>query len=287
MRWSRAIPVALALLTAACAPSSTPHVGEPSGGGGVPTKALILGVPFVSFDEAAQISRTGAPLASPSFLASTVMFLSYWGVQPTAAMEQLRHFKQLKRFSGTGGKGKGVDALKPWIARQIPVIVSTAITPIAHTPDPSAMAFATVGGKKRNLTTRAETDAFAHRFFEIVGPSSGLLGRMERLETFRRLETPWESLLESHRVVIGYDDDRRVIILHDAAFGPAWEVRYDDFERMWDARDRWGGAAVPPEFEKILASRLRPEYPPRTPDQRAAEQYVLGYALSSTSYFPA
>lgn len=42
-----------------------------------------------------------------------------------------------------------------------------------------------------------------------------------------------ESVTAAARVVIGYDDERRVMIVHDPSFGPAWEIGYEDFENMW------------------------------------------------------
>ena len=62
------------------------------------------------------------------------------------------------------------------------------------------------------------------------------------MESFVALEAvqlhPWESLYNADRVLIGYDDARRVVTLHDGSFGPAWEIGYDDFDTMWAARGR-------------------------------------------------
>ena len=59
----------------------------------------------------------------------------------------------------------------------------------------------------------------------------------------------------SARVVIGYDDDRDVTILHDPTFGPAWEVSYQDFDDMWAPGGRTFAAVHPPDFEDIVAER--------------------------------
>jgi hypothetical protein len=91
-----------------------------------------------------------------------------------------------------------------------------------------------------------------------------------------------ESVLMACRVVIGYDDPRKVIILHDPSFGPAWELSYADFETMWSFWNRLYIAMYPDDFARVLAKRSpAPPYPARTAPQHAAEEYVYGYALAS------
>ncbi len=34
-------------------------------------------------------------------------------------------------------------------------------------------------------------------------------------------------------MVVGHDDSRSVIVLHDPTFGPYWAVSFDDFDEMW------------------------------------------------------
>jgi hypothetical protein len=85
------------------------------------------------------------------------------------------------------------------------------------------------------------------------------------------------------RVAIGYDDVRRVLILHDPSIGPAWELSYDDFERMWALSDPVISFIEPDDRDSIVAERqCAPPYRARTADERAAELYLLGYALSAT-----
>lgn len=96
----------------------------------------------------------------------------------------------------------------------------------------------------------------------------------------------WESLLMSERVVIGYDDGRQVVILHDPSFGPAWEVPYGDFEKMMEVSKGLGitGYQVIRPANAAEASARRASaspYRPRTPDERAAEHFVYAYALGS------
>ncbi|MDA2929702.1 ankyrin repeat domain-containing protein, partial [Acidobacteria bacterium AH-259-O06] len=233
---------------------------------------LILGVPFISWREAARLEYQDKEILNPSFAASLGMVLKYWG-------QDLKLLKKgdeaLPRGPGgwghvDSGEGKNLNDLKRFIDRGIPVIVSPAMTPYAHTLDPGLFAIA------------------AMMRFQIKqeGICSGVLGRMVSLGMFRDLEarfnmSPWESLLQSSRVVIGYDDKQKIVILHDPSFGPAWQVSFDDFEKMWKPTKRWYLAAYPPSYAEVLAKQSpAPDYAPRTPDQQAAEQFVFSYALS-------
>ena len=122
-------------------------------------------------------------------------------------------------------------------------------------------------------------------------PRSGTLGEMVPLAAFREVADalkvkPWESLLISERVVIGYDDGRQVVILHDPSFGPAWEVPYGDFEKMMEVSKELsitGYLVIRPANAAEAPARRTPASPyrPRTPNERAAEHFVYGYALGS------
>jgi len=91
---------------------------------------------------------------------------------------------------------------------------------------------------------------------QYAGIWSGVLGRWSHLDTLRtwgdRLGTKGVAgeRPPEHPVVIGYDDDRKVVILHDPSFGPAWEVGYDDFEMMWALFDHFYVVMYPPDFAK-------------------------------------
>ncbi len=89
------------------------------------------------------------------------------------------------------------------------------------------------------------------------------LDTLRRWGTVLRLELMRESVFMACRVVIGYDDARAMVTLQDPSFGPAWEVSYRDFDRMWtfetppprpeegagqwevDATRRWPAGATP------------------------------------------
>jgi len=240
----------------------------------LPSQALILGVPYISFAEAGRLEYQDKNILNPSFAASLGMILKYWGQD----LSLLRRSDQaIPRGTGGWGVGKDgaakdLDELKRFVATEIPVFVSPAITPVAHPPSPAVVAMAVV------------TKGFT---FKEGGLYSGVLGRMISLDNFRQLEdlmkmSPWESLYLSSRAVIGYDDDRRVIILHDPSFGPAWQVSYDDFDKIWSPQKRWHLVAYSRDYANVLAKRTSAApYRPRTPNEQAAEHFVFGYALSS------
>ena len=153
---------------------------------------LILGVPFISWGEAARLEYQDKNILNPSVAASLGMVLKYWG-QPLKLLKQSD--KALpKGPEGWGrvesGRGKSLNDLKRFIDRGIPVIVSPAITPYAHTLSPTFFGLAQATGFK----------------IKEKGICSGVLGRMVSLGTFRDFEAqfklnPWESLFQSDRVV--------------------------------------------------------------------------------------
>lgn len=257
--------------------------------GRVPAKALIRGVPFISFREAAQLEYENKATTHPSFPAAEAMSLKYWGQDPSLINDKAA----LERWGLVqAGSGKSLDDLKAYVARGIPVMVAPAITAVADAPNPLVVALAAMGVKRTSGPLGPSVSAATMaRVQDLMAERSdrraGVLGKMEPLEVFHQLEeatgmSPWETTRGSARLVIGYDDGRRVIILHDPSFGPAWEVGYDDFEKMWAATRRWYATAHPHDHAHVLAKRSAASaYPPRGADQLAAAHYVLGYALAS------
>lgn len=82
--------------------------------------------------------------------------------------------------------------------------------------------------------------------------------------------------------IIGYDDQREVLIIHNPTLGPAIEVSYQDFDKMWAPRGRHYFVAHPRDLKRAAARRRAPKpYPSRTPDQIAAKHFTYAYALSS------
>ncbi len=288
------------VLIASCPPSRTSAADQPvftdqESFKTLPSKALIEGVPFISWAEAARLDYQNKDILNPSVPASFGMILKYWGQN----LDLLKDYeKALPKGPGGWGvvenrKGKSVDELKPSIARGIPIFVYQALTPVAHIPTPVVAAYIEAFGVEKAKETFSRGSKFEmskeqYKQFKsaMEGESSrsGVFRKMESLDTLRQIgKISWESLLQSARVVIGYNDERRSVILHDPSFGPAWEVGYEDFEKMWEAVDRSYIVAYPPDYQKILSKRTQKitPYPPRTPDQQAAAHFVFGYALSS------
>ncbi len=234
---------------------------------------LIFGVPFISWSEAANLQYRDKNVVNPSLPASEGMILEYWGrdLASLSGSEQT-----LPGWVHQGGNGGSLDSLKELVARRIPVVVCLAMTPIAHNPGPAAAA------------VMAMTDSGTGETLRRGNATSGVLGPMIALDTLRRWgevlrpELMRESVLMACRVVIGYDDARQVVVLHDPSFGPAWEVSYQDFDTMWAFWNRLFMATYPSDFARLLAKPSAGQpYPPRTAEQRAAEAFVYGYALAS------
>ena len=269
--------------------------------------ALILGVPFISWADAAMLNYHNKNMLNPSLLASLAMTLEYWG-QDRRLVEQAigeggldsgrAYMARRIRLGGPKGwtnvtSDRGtLDSVRLYVTRGIPLMVNLAMTPAAHQTDPSAAAVATIlsSGEfdPRAKLTELQWQRVQRLLSAFAGFESGVLGKMVSLDTLRHwsemLGHPlWrESVLMSARVVIGFDDDRKVVILHDPSFGPAWEVSYDDFEMMWSLFDHQFTVSYPPDFTtRVVGHSGAGTYTARTAGQRAAESFVFGYALAS------
>ena len=236
----------------------------------LPSQALILGVPFTSWEEASRLNYLSKDILNPSWAATTSMVLQYWG----EGTDKLQDRESLLSWaSWEDGKAQSLDEIKPWLAQNIPVMVTTGLTPTAHPLYSTAHVLASGG-------------FFPEALIEPRGPSSWMLGSMvaydvfQQIEEFMNVNFVRESVVLSTRVVVGYDDAREIVILHDPRFGAAWEVSYKDFEAMWAATDRFYSVAYPANYVEVLNQLpLGLGYSSRTSDQQAAEHYVLGYAL--------
>lgn len=266
-----------------------PRVEPQAHGQPLPSHAIILGVPFISWNEAAKLDYHDKNVLNPSVPAAEAMISEYWG-------QDLRGLAKgteaPEGWTSAGGEGASLDSLRSYVARGIPIIVKLAMTPVAHFVEPNVAALATlvgsgVGAAGSNLTQQ-QFEQGQQLVAQYAGIWSGVLGKMVAPDTLRRwgdaLGTKvWqESVLLSSRVVVGYDDDRKVVIVHDPSFGPAWEIGYDDFETMWALFDHFYVVMYPPDYAKLVGAHAsaRP-YAPRTASQRAAESFVFGYALAS------
>ncbi len=273
-------PLALALLLL--------WIGAVASAQGRPSHVLILGVPFISWSEAAHSDYADKSTLSPSAPAALGMILEYWG-------DNRRLLSKTRNVPGgwTSTEGRGtLDSIRSYAARGIPLFVQLQITPVAHQAEPTLAALGTLrsSGELSSITsfTQAQYERVQAVRSGLVGFGSGVMGKMASADTLRHWadllgQPTWqESMLATPRVVVGYDDDRRVVILHDPSFGPAWEVSYDDFEAMWNLFDHYFYAFYPPDSAQRPTHQARSApYPVRSPSQRAAEAFVFGYALES------
>ncbi len=236
------------------------------GRGARPAQALIRGVPFVGWREAAAHDYPRRDLLNPSAEAAREMVLGYWGadVKPEAFAELIAR---------EGRDGASLEDLEASLARGVPTLVYAALTRVAHPVDPAA---ALAIGK-----------VLARRFDpRNPGPGSGALGPMIPLVALRALPDTVpnpvrESIHLAVRVAIGYDDARGVIVLHDPSFGPALELSRADFETMWAAAGR---RLVPLRLGDPAAAAARhanESYRARSADERGAECFVNGVALAA------
>lgn len=247
-----------------------------------PQAHLILGVPFVAWGEAAAWNYRSKDVLNPSWPAAEGMVLGYWGQDPrrvaALALESQTNILEFRKgWVVEDAKGPGsLEKLKTFLARGIPVIVIPALTPLGHP-----------------LSVTAEVDLATGRIkapgVEPTGPYSSALGKFATLEGHRVVRDSMnynpirEAVNLAAQVAVGYDDQRRVVMLHNPTFGPAWEISYEDLERAWAANDYAWSVSYPKSFSGKASARAdRPPYRPRTPDELAVEHFIYGYALSSS-----
>ena len=245
----------------------------------LPPKALILGVPYVSWNEAALLRYEDKSILNPSHVATGKMIRRYWG-QDTFKLFQFGPEDYLpNEWKGvsTPESGQGLDDLKQWIARGVPVHVTLPLTPHAH-PVPFVTQFL-MDSKGTKLPDRGPSSqafgrwATGERLLEL-GPAapSALGGRYAPLRS---------ALHVASRAIIGYDDERKVMILHDPSFGPAFEMGYDEFESSWRLVGLLYDALPPAGYAEFVAKRPAGKpYSPRTPDMQAAVHFAYGYGFS-------
>ena len=251
---------------------------------------LIAGVPFVRWGDAARMNYQGKSILNPSHAAASAMILEYWGRSRKKLEGKQDPMKDWK--SESSGQGN-LEDIKRLIDRKIPVLVSPAFTPHAHRQYVTLagwMALKNAGvqqtkGEKQEISIE-QLHLMIHTSytFETEGPASGAFGAWLPLEKYPELEKQGavvvnESVVIASRVVIGYDDARRVLILHDPTFGPAWEVGYDEFWKMWNflGKPKYS-APYPPDYLQVLAKKNQSTPYLRSADNEAAVHYVYGYA---------
>lgn len=267
------------------------------------SRILLPGVPFISVGEAARLDYPQLATQSLYLRATEMMSLRYHQPQARGWDDYQAATDGAKgSFMVKADRANGVGDLRQFLLRGHPVVVLTARTPYAHdlyglfdamssTIEPSEKA-------ARDMLRQLRASPLARSLHRLrreervdeLDHASGLLGKMVSLDFQRKigqvlaLKPPMNPLHENAvaaaRVVVGVDDVRKLVIMHDAAFGPAWEVPFDEFEIMWAAAERWYSVLSPKEGLRVDRTSA-PGYPARTSDQRAAQEYFYAYSLAA------
>jgi len=234
------------------------------------SQAVILNVPFISWDD----ERLPVGEMNPSDPASLYMMFEYWGEDVTELSDEDETEDLLSDWTIEHKDGTSVNDLKPFIADRIPILVRpTGLTPFAHPINP--------------IPFELGVSPYPVTYEPTSGSLFGLFVPLDyaELSIERGSKRPGrilEDIFWSARVVVGYDDSRSIVYLHDPTFGPYWEVSYDDFEKMWEVGGRRFHFSHPPDYEAVLAEQsLNDEHTSRSPGHQATVRYVFGYALSS------
>lgn len=257
----------LALALAGCArPPREPEIFEredaPARAGAA--RSLIAGVPFVSWNEAARLWYRERDPVNPSFYSAFLMVLGHWGQHWSITEDR----EAMREWAREPRRAAGLAEIKPLISAGTPIVVITALTPLAHPLSPERRALAASRGVALGSSA-----------------TSGVLGTLAPLDALDRLgqgagPRPWEPLLATFRVVVGYDDGTQRVTVHDPTFGPAWTIGYAEFDRMWMLVDRTYFVMRPQE--PPARRPAEPGYRARTPDELAAADLVHAYALAAS-----
>ena len=207
----------LACLVLVASPAmATAETTEP-----LPAQHYIEGVPFVSWGEAANFEYPNRDVLNPSYSAASQMVWRYWGVQLDPATGWPAG--ELPEGSYRSVEEASLDDLKHYLALDRPVEIFPAVTAHAH--------YLYITVKMLSMFSKD-----ADYTLEQVGPTSGMLDEMVSIDAFMNAVSKGcpknlisDSVYLAGRVVVGYDDTRSVMILHDPVFGPDWEVSYADF----------------------------------------------------------
>jgi hypothetical protein len=229
----------------------------------LPPAALIQGVPYFGWHEAVAWQYPNRDVVNPAAMAAGQSMYRYWGLDVLRAAEG-----GTSAFTTEGGAGTSLEDVKRVLARGWPVMLDRATTARAH----------------RLYVVPKMCAAMKH--LDLVGPTraSGTLGDMVPLEEIARLRAAGcevglnDSVIVAPQVAVGYDDARRVFVVHDPSLGPHLEVAYDDLERAWSATGRMYAylAPVDPAASRPIPVAVRA----RTADDDAAVALFAGYAAA-------
>jgi len=231
----------------------------------LPSRAYIEGVPFVGYHEVRDATFPGSDVVNPSLTAVSEMMYGYWGGDFVGAART----KTLPAgWISQSGKRATLEDLKALIARGVPVAVTPATTPYAH----------------RLYLTPKLCASFKSVSYTAPRPTSGALGEMVSLHAVDEIRDGGcdvglnDSVYLAARLLVGYDDERQVLLMHDPSLGPNLELAYDEFMPMWRAMEAKYWAVHPdpvPETPPGRAGDLRA----RTPDDDAAAALFRAYGL--------
>jgi hypothetical protein len=243
---------------------------------------LIHGVPYVSWHEAAKVAIDSGPVyRNPSILATQAMLRAYWTIDQS---DQAPDTTLLACCTTTGelrvDSATSFDVLKPLLASGRPVVVDLALTADGHVFSPNL-----VFGRKLGLGPKVKWPE---------GVASSMLGAVMPLwvvDSFRAalsgFSPVYETLIAARRIVIGYDETRRVVIVHDPSFGPAVEIPQDDFDRMWAAATRRYRTLEVSDADSVTRRRASAApYRGRTTEERAAQLWVQGTVRATLAMAP-
>ena len=235
--------------------------------------AHTIAVPFVSSAEAWKLKYQHKDVMNPSYAASVAMILRYGG-QSLSLLEDFGIALREKRgWAIVEQKEDGdIATLKSFLNRDVPVLVVPPMTPVAHPADP---VFGMLAAAKKAPAPR-------------VVMTSGALPPMWSLPDYASVKKAvgmdhWESVLLQARVLVGYDDTRGVLIMHDPMIGPAVEISYAEFDQMWAAANR-RYTAVEPRVRKAVVPDSS-AFSQRNSAQIAVEKFVKAYGLIAAARF--
>ncbi len=266
-KFRRAFRVTAVAVAIACAPMAGAERYAVQDG-----RHIIPGVPFVRWSEAKKWRYPDKAYISPSIPAAHAMLLRYWGTDAT--LIQRREWEEALKKQGWHSEwieGSSLAEIRALIDHNFPVIVMPAMTPFAHLAEPGIV----------NAAYLKEIKLKAGRLGML-----GLWVPLDELEKFeKRSGTPAnDANYLAARVIVGYDQQRKTIFLHDPSLGPVWEVPEEDFDRMWQFSQRRYWVLYPPNYMELLAAKRSappPPYAPRTSDNNAAAHYWYGCAHES------
>lgn len=231
-----------------------------------PATLYIEGVPFVAYHEVRDAEFPDSGILNPSFTAVAQMMYRYWGDD---FVRRAQEKTQPEGWTTSSGSGATLADLKALLARGIPVHVAPSTTPQAH----------------RLYLTPKMCGTFKPVPFTRPRPASGALGEMIPLAAVEQLRSGGcdvglnDSVILASRLLLGYDDTRQVLVMHDPSFGPNLELGYDEFERMWRATDAQYWARHPEVMPSEPPGRVA-AVPARTPDDEAGFMLFRAYGLA-------